>query len=207
MSYLDDFNDIFSSPDTDEGGQAQTCGGETALDIARRQFDADRRAFTEVPEGTFRTCGNRHGCGYAETTVTVDPATGLAYVDVNANLRLSPENVKPARKLFRRLNAGFIVPGLAVDDDGWVHFRPETPCDLMAGDDVVDVVSKGFSTIHAHANMVAQLEAGRAAWDVLHDDEEEDRKAARRTAGEDSPTDEEGEGEGGMLDALRRLIG
>lgn len=209
MSYLDDLSDIFSDRNAGPDGQAETCGGETALDAARRQFDASSRYFFEGPEGTFRACGNRHGCGYAQVVVTVDPATGLAHVDVDANLHLDPDKVKPARKLFRRLNAGFIVPGLMVDDEGWVHFRPEQDFDVLGDDDLVDIVSKGLSTIHAHANMVAQLQAGRAAWDVLQADEEQDRKAAARRRFEEADEDESDSpaGDEGMLDALRHLIG
>ena len=124
---------------------------------------------------------------YAFNTISLQ--VDLADVDIDSNLRISPDNVKAARKLFRRLNQTFIIPGLVVED-GTMHFHPEEPCDLSE-DDVSEYLGKGFSTIHAHAHMVAQLEAGRSPWKVLHSNDRDDD-------GDDEP--------GGMLEALRRMI-
>lgn len=182
MGYLDDLGEIFGAIDGDADAPApQEASSTTVLDehpfdIARRQLATGRTSYYENPEGTFRACGSRFGCGYAEAVAVVDPQTGEATVDINANLRVSPSHIKGARKLFRKLNQGFIVAGLMVDDDGWVHFKAEDPAQLKEGGDVNDYLEKGFSTLHAHASMVAQLEAGREAWDIF---------AANRAADED----------------------
>ena len=181
MSYLDELNALLNrigtsdeSPNGDAVDAAVSVVGETPFEIARRQLANTRNGYREDPEGTFRGCGSRFGCGYAESCAVVDPQTGLVDVGIDANLHLSPEHVKGARKLFRRLNQSFIIPGLMVDDEGWVHFRPEKPCDLASGDDLDSYLGKGFATIHAHAHMVAQIEAGRAPWDVLRTGEEDE---------------------------------
>lgn len=192
MSYLDDLSAIFGQSadgSADAVDVPAEVTGETPVETARRQLADGKTGYCEGPEGTFHGCGSRFGCGYAEATVTVDPATGLADVDIDSNLRISPDNVKAARKLFRRLNQTFIIPGLVVED-GTMHFHPEEPCDLSE-DDVSEYLGKGFSTIHAHAHMVAQLEAGRSPWKVLHSNDRDDD-------GDDEP--------GGMLEALRRMI-
>lgn len=194
MGYLDDLSSIFGHGGED-GRPLDPIAvdvvveGETPLDIARRQLADTKTGYCENPEGTFRACGNRFGVGFSEATVTVDPETGAADIDIDSNLRLSPENVKAARKLCRRLNQSFIIPGLEIDDEGYLHFRPEEPCNLLDGDDLSEYLGKGFSTLHAKASMVSQLEAGRSAWDVLRSSDEDD---------DDEP--------GGMLDALRRLM-
>ena len=195
MGYLDELSRLFAddrlADDPEDTLEVDALPlDRTPFGIAREQLDGERTGFHEGPDGTFRACGSRFGCGYAEAVVTVDPQTGHAAVDINSNLRLSPENVKGARKLVRRLNQSFIIPGLTVDDEGWLRFRPEEPARLLDGDDVSEHVGKGFSTIHAHAHMVAQLEAGRATWDVLkanQSDDEEERD--------------------GLREALRRLVG
>lgn len=191
MSYLDDLSSIFgqnaASADDVIDANATVCG-ESPLDIARRQLADVKTGYFEEPEGTFRACGTRFGVGYAEATAVVDPETGLAQVDINTNLHLSSKNVKAARKLCRRLNQTFIIPGLMVDDEGYLRFRPE-PCNLLDGGDVSEQLGKGFSTIHAHADMVTQLEAGRAPWDVLR-----------------AATDDDDDEPEGMLAALRRMM-
>lgn len=192
MSYLDDLSSIFGHGGED--GRSldpiavnAVVGDETPFDIARRQLADAKTGYYENPEGTFRACGSCFGIGFSESVVTVDPETGAADIDINSNLRLSSENVKAARKLCRRFNQSFIIPGLEIDDKGYLHFRPEEPCNLLDGDDLSEYLGKGFSTLHAKANMVSQLEAGRSAWDVLRSSNEDDKS-------------------GGMLDALRRLI-
>lgn len=193
MSYLDELGHIFSGVENsrDEEGCA-----ETPLECARRQIDAVRTPYCEGPEGTFRTCGNRHGCGFAEAMAVVDPTTGLATVDIAMNQRISPELMKVTRKLFRRLNASFIVAGLMVDDEGWLHFRPEEPIDLAHGGDLADCLGKGLSTVHAYANVACQLEAGRDPWDILHADKEDDNSSS------DSSSDSSDD----FLATLRRLM-
>ena len=44
-----------------------------------------------------------------------------------------------------------------------VHFVPDVACDLKKGDDLEEWLGKGFSTIHANARLVAELEGGTAA--------------------------------------------
>lgn len=199
MSYLDDMSAIFDL-DTDTANSASSCidapcvevEGETPLEAARRQLrDNDRAHFHESPEGTFRGCGSRHGVGYAEAIAVLDPQTGLADIDIDAHLRVAPEAVKGTRKLFRRLNQQFIVPGLAVDEDGSVHFRTERPCDPLK-DDLSEWLGKGFTTVHAHAYMVAQINAGMEPWDVLQASENADKERAG--------------GLEGLLEALRGAI-
>lgn len=194
MSYLDDLSSIFGHIASDDEREtvdaAVVVEGETPLDIARRQLSETKTCYFEQPEGTFCACGSRFGVGFAEAVAVVDAETGLADIDINANLHLSPENLTAARKLCRRLNQTFIIPGLVVDDEGWLHFIPDEPCNLLDGDDLADFLGKGFSTVHGCSNLVSQLEAGRSAWDVLHSFNEDD---------DDEQT-------GGMLDALRRLM-
>ena len=188
MSYFDELGRIFS--DVENGRGEEGCA-ETPLECARRQIDAVRTPYCEGPEGTFRTCGNRHGCGFAEAVAVVDPVTGLATVDITMNQRVAPELVKMTRKLFRRLNASFIVAGLTVDDEGWLHFRPEEPVDLAHGD-LADCLGKGLSTVHAYASVACQLEAGRDPWDILRADKEDD--------------DSSSESSDDLLATLRRLM-
>ena len=189
MSYLDELGRIFS--DVENGRGEETCA-ETPLECAHRQIDAVRTPYCEGPEGTFRACGNRHGCGFAEAVAVVDPVTGLASVDIAMNQHVAPELVKVTRKLFRRLNASFIVAGLTVDDEGWLHFRPEQPVDLTHDGDLADCLGKGLSTVHAYASIVCQLEAGRDPWDILRADNE----------GDDSSSDSSDS----FLATLRRLM-
>lgn len=187
MSYEDEIGSIFGNG---------TIEAETPYQIARRQLnDSKNRYYNEGPEGTFRTCGLRFGCGFAEGVATVDPVSGLAEVDIDTNLHVSPDNVKNLRKLLRYLNRSLILEGLVVDDEGWVHFHPE-PADLLGGDDLDEWFGKGFSTIHEHAGIVAQIEAGRAPWNVK-------RAIDRPSANNDS----DGDGDGGsLLDTLRGLL-
>ncbi len=172
MNYLDELKGLFEcieSGDTAERGTT----GETPIQIARRQLDATHPRYHEEKEGVFRICGNRHGAGFAEGVIVVDEAAGTAALDVNANQRLRPQDIPAARKLFRRLNATFIVPGLMVDDEGWIHFHPKD-LDLLAGDDLADCMGKALSTVHAHASIPMQLAAGRNAWDILKTLEDDD---------------------------------
>lgn len=179
MSYLDDLKALFDDDSDDDvlDARAVEVDGDP-LEIARRQLDDCRAGYCEWPEGTFHGCGSRHGCGYAEATAVVDPQTGLASVDIDTHLRVAPGNVKGMRKAFRRLNNDFIVPGLTVDDDGSIHFRP-APCDLKAGDDLGEWLGKGFSTVHAHAHMAAQLDAGMSPFEVLEAHERAGKQARR----------------------------
>lgn len=199
MSYLDELSSIFGNPADDAIDTVVEVEGETPFEIARRQLAESRTGFHEGPEGTFRACGCRFGCGYAEACVVVDPQTGLADVDINGNVRVSPARLKDARKLCRSLNQAFILPGLMVDDDGWLHFHPERPCNLNEdeGDlNLAGYIGKGFSTIHAHAHAVAQLEAGRKAWDVMRSLEKDD----------DDEDDERDAALGGFFGSLRRMM-
>lgn len=200
--YAFEIDDLFGSNVPPEyPNEASTISLERPLDIARRQLGAERAYYSEGPDGTFHSCGNRFGCGFAEVTVTVEGA--FANVDVDSGLRVSADKVRPLRKVFRRMNDTFIVPGLEVDDDGCVHFRPE-PVDLLDDGDVADVVGKGFSSIHEKASAIIEIEAGRPAWDVLRadkyeDDDEEDEDDDCGTDGEEAPS--------GLADTLRRLFG
>ena len=189
MSYFDELGRIFS--DVENGRGEEGCA-DTPLECARRQIDAVRTPYCEGPEGTFRTCGNRHGCGFAEAVAVVDPVTGLATVDITMNQRVTPELMMVTRKLFRRLNASFIVAGLMVDEEGWLHFRPEEPVDLAHGGDLADCLGKGLSTVHAYASVACQLAAGRDPWDILRADKEDDDSSSE-------PSDD-------FLATLRRLI-
>ncbi len=173
MSYLDELSRIFA--DVERGADTDTgsATGETPIQIARRQLDAAHPRYYEESEGVFRICGNRHGCGFAEGVIVVDDATGMATLDVNSNQRLRPQDIPAARKLFRRLNSTFIVPGLMVDDEGWIHFHPRD-LDLNAGHDLADCMGKAISTIHAHAAIPAHFAAGRSAWEILKSFEDED---------------------------------
>ena len=194
MGYLDELSRIFGEGafgDNDVVDSGAVCVDGDPLQIAREQLGGERTGYHEGPEGTFTAGGARYGVGYAEAVAVVDPATGLATVDINSGLRFSPQNVKGARKLFRRLNQGFIIPGLTVDDEGFMHFCPEEPVRLLEGDDLTEYLGKGFSTVHAHAHMVAQIEAGRAPWDVLQANAKDDDD-------DDEPL--------GALEALRRLM-
>jgi len=196
MGYLDELSKIFGEgtfgDDDVIDAEAVTVGGDP-LEIARQQLAGERTGYHEGPEGTFTTGGSRYGVGFAEAVAVVDPQTGLATVDINSNLRFSPENIKGARKLFRRLNQNFISPGLMVDDEGYMHFCPSEPANLLEGDDITEYLGKGFSTLHAHAHMVAQIEAGRAPWDVLQANLAED--------------DDDDDDHSDMLEALRRMMG
>ena len=166
MSYLDELADLFRDIEMGGGEGRGTVTGETPIQAARRQLDAAHPRYHEEKEGVFRICGNRHGCGFAEGVIVVDEATGMATLDVNANQRLRLQDIPAARKLFRRLNSTFIVPGLMVDDEGWIHFHPRD-LDLNAGNDLADCMGKALSTIHAHANVAVQFAAGRSAWEIL----------------------------------------
>lgn len=197
MGYLDELRSLFEQ--TCDGGGIDPDGTVLATDVevlddgplsmARSQLGNSRTGYHEGPEGTFRACGSRYGCGYAEAVAVVDPETGMASIDINSHLRVSPENRAGARKLFRRLNKTFIVPGLTVADDGCVHFVPDSPCSLMGGDDLEEWIGKGFSTLHANARLVADLEGGRSAWDIWESTKADD------------------DGEPTMADRLRALMG
>ena len=178
---------------------------QTPRDIARRQLDAERAYYSEDPCGTFHACGSRFGCGFAELTVTVDDASGLACVDVDTGLRVSPDKVRPLRKVFRRMNDSFIVPGLEADDDGRVHFRPE-PVDLLDDGDLADDVGKAFSTVHGKASAILELEAGRPAWDVMRADKYEDGDDEGDACDDEGGEDTGDDAPAGLADALRRLF-
>lgn len=162
-SYLDEIGFPWDDGDGD-GGEEEAPDG-TPLGVARSQCADSRVWFSEGPEGTFKAIGTRMGAGYAEAAAVVDPLTGNFTIDINSNLRLSPENIPAARKLFRRENESFIVSGLCVDDEGWVRFTPE-PGNVLDGDDMADFVGKGLHTLHDYAWYVAALEAGRPAWEL-----------------------------------------
>lgn len=169
MSLFDDLNALFDDSDDGDVVEAQIVD-ESPLETARRQLGKTRYCCTEDPVGVFHANGVRFGCGYAEARVEVDAETGLADIDIDSGLRVAPCNLKQARKLARRLNQGLIISGLVFDDEGGLHFRPKKPCDLAAGDNLEDHIGKGFSTLHSYAHTVAQLEAGRSAWDVAEDE-------------------------------------
>lgn len=197
MGYLDELRSLFEQagdPDgTDPDGTVLATDVEVLddgpLGMARSQLEGARTGYHEGPEGTFRACGSRYGCGYAEAVAVVDPQTGKASIDINSHLRVSPENRAGARKLFRRLNKTFIVPGLTLGKDDCVHFVPDVACDLKKGDDLEEWLGKGFSTIHANARLVAELEGGRPAWDIWESTRSED------------------DAEPSMADRLRALLG
>lgn len=173
MSYLDELHGLFRDIEKDGDAGCSSTTGETPIQIARRQLDAAHPRYFEEREGVFRICGNRHGCGFAEGVIVVDDTTGMATLDVNANQRLRPQDIPAARKLFRRLNSTFIVAGLMVDDEGWIHFHPRD-LDLNAGCDLADCMGKALSTVHAHAAIPAHFAAGRSAWEILKSFEDED---------------------------------
>ena len=179
MGYLDDLSSLFSRSGIDDDIEADAVVvDDSPLGKARSQFEDARPCYHEGPEGTFRASGSVAWCGYAEACVTVDPESGLASVDVDAGLRLSPDKIPAARKLFHAVNQTLNVAGLCVDEQGYVHFRPEVPCDLNAGGDVADWVDKGFSTIRANAEAIVQLEAGVPVWEVARLRSEQERKMA-----------------------------
>ena len=168
MDYLDKLIDLLV-PDTDtdlDSGLDDTVLPADPLELARYQLAAARTNFWEGPTGTFRGCGNRFGCGYAEATATVDPETGCASACIHTNLRVTPQNIEAARRLCRRLNQAFVIPGLAIDDSGELVFATARPYPLITMD-ITELLGKGFSTVHGNAHIVAQIEAGVPAWDIL----------------------------------------
>lgn len=167
-SYLDDISKILGLGDEEDTEEAPD---GTALGTARSQCADSRLWFSEGPEGTFKAIGTRLGVGYAEAVAVVDPLTGDFNLDIQSNLKLSPENVKAARKLFRRENETLIVDGLEVDDEGWVHFKPGRG-NVLDGDDLADWTAKGLHTLHDYAWYVAALEAGQPAWELCAEKEE-----------------------------------
>jgi hypothetical protein len=173
MGYLDELNALLNGDDTPSGDAdwSDAADGDY-VETARRQLDNGTTSFWEEPAGTFHACGARYGCGYAEALVVVDPQTGHATVDIDSNLPISPENQPAARKIFRRLNREFIVAGLEVGANGTMHFVAQDGCDLAKGEDVDSFAGKGFYTVHSHAHMVAQLEAGRDPLLVLHSNDD-----------------------------------
>lgn len=175
MGYLDELRAQFERNFEVGGDEEMDCFepaftglsvfGNDAIGRARSQLHGTRCGFHEEPEGTFKACGNRYGCGYAEATVVVDPETGETSVDINSHLPIPPERHSDARRLFRMMNSTFILPGLVVGDDGCMHFSPEDRCNVNT-DDIEEWVGKGFATIHGNAHLVAQLQAGRPAWEI-----------------------------------------
>ena len=184
----------------DETGEVLEVQAEPILDEAdmtptqraRRRLQEGSRNHTEGPEGTFRACGSRHGCGYAEAVLTVDDASAQATLLIRSGMYLSPCNVRAARKICRKLNQGFILEGLGVSDGGELVFAPE-PLDLGPdGADLDGAIGKGFSTIRHHVYLVEELEAGRDPLEVL--------RGPKRADG-----DEEDNGPEGLLERLRAL--
>lgn len=164
MDYLDKLIDILGLSDDECDDDFDTDLLPTdPLDRARHQLAAARTNFWEGPTGTFHACGNLFGCGYAEATVVVDPETNQVNLHIDSNLKVDSAHIASTRKLCRRLNQAFVIPGLSVEDDGQLIFAAIRPCDV----DLDDLVKKGFCTIHRHAHMVAQINAGVAVWDVL----------------------------------------
>ena len=176
MGNMDELHELWQvfngevAADEDEVGCDEP---KAPIQVARRQLGESRVRFYEDGEGVFRFCGNHHGVGFIEGVIVVSDQTGLASVDLNANQRVAPERIPAVRKLFRRFNAGFIVPGLAVDDEGWIHFHPKD-VDLAAGNDLAGVVNMGLSTLHAHASVACQVEVGRSTWKVFHTIDDDD---------------------------------
>ena len=190
MGYLDELRALFEQGHDDECGE-DGCEvlrptvdvlGDAPFDIARAQLTEGTTGYHEGPEGTFRACGAHYGCGYAEACVVVDPETGVADVDINSHLAIPRERRGGARKLFRKLNKTFILPGLTVGDDGCMHFVPQAPCNLRSGDDLAEWLGKGFTTVHRNARLVTELQAGRSGWDVWRAMREEDEAPANPLA-------------------------
>lgn len=165
---LDKLLDLLSTPtDRDLDGDVDaTIAPEDPIELARYQLASTRSNFWEGPTGVFHGCGNRFGCGYAEATATVDPHTGYADLRIATHLYVAPEHRDTARKLCRRLNQDFVIPGLAIEDDGQLVFATERP-HLLLNTELDELLGKGFSTVHRHAHMVAQINAGVAPWNIL----------------------------------------
>lgn len=176
MSYLDELNDILNAAGAHEQGQdGAHVVSDNPLTVARGQLESSRHKYWEGPEGTFHMSGVYFGCGFADATATYDEQTGTFSLVVNTHLHIDPQNASAARKVFRRLNADFILEGLQLGEDGTMLFVAKRPCDVAAGDDLDEFFGKALSTVHGNASIPVQFAAGRGPLDILHaDDEEED---------------------------------
>ena len=71
MGYLDELRSLFEQAgdpdDTDPDGTVLATDVEVLddgpLGMARSQLEGARTGYHEGPEGTFRACGSRYGCG------------------------------------------------------------------------------------------------------------------------------------------------
>lgn len=170
MSYLDELSSLLGTSlldDESDEQDGQTLPARTTLEEVRAQLDGSSLYFIEGPEGHFVGNGNRRGCGFATVEIDVDEQAGTCAFDINARLRVAPENARAARRMMRVINNTLIQTGLALSDDGVVHFVPEVPIDVRGGDSIADAVGRGFTTIHEHSKQFIALSVGTPAWELV----------------------------------------
>ncbi|MBS5450775.1 MAG: hypothetical protein KHY83_08725 [Coriobacteriia bacterium] len=164
MSYLDDLKALFSDdPDSPEEDGGATVPALTTLETVRHQFEEARLPVVEHPNGLFTTNGERRGCGFATVEALVDEESGTCMFNIDTHLRVSPENVRPVKRMMRSINSALIQTGLSIGD-GTVHFIPDEPIDIRGGGDIALAINRGLSTIHENAWRFTAIDAGIPAW-------------------------------------------
>lgn len=136
------------------------------IQIVRNQFAESNQRYHEERPGVFRCNGITRGAGFAEALVVVNVAEGTASVDINTHLRTDPNARDTTRRFIAMLNESYIVPGFRLDDMCVVHFTPPD-ANILAGDDVDDLVGKGFSSVHGDSHKFTALAAGSDPWTLL----------------------------------------